>query len=117
VLIADDDPLILRLLQITLGQAGHDVSTATDGREALEMITEALPDLVVLDGMMPELDGLEVLRLLKADPATAALPVVLMTARSEEDDVTTGRNLGAAEYLVKPFPPADLLAIVDRLSG
>jgi DNA-binding response OmpR family regulator len=117
VLIADDDPMILRLMDVALGAAGHEVTTAVDGRDALDQMQQANPDIIVLDGMMPELGGLEVLQTLKSDAATSTIPVVLMTARAEEDDIARGLDLGASEYLVKPFPPKDLIDIIGRLSS
>jgi DNA-binding response OmpR family regulator len=117
VLIADDDPMILRLLDVSLSAAGHTVVTAADGREALELIEQDTPDIVVLDGMMPELGGLEALQSLKNAKSTADLPVILMTARAEEDDIAKGLELGATLYLVKPFPPKELVAAVERLTA
>jgi CheY-like chemotaxis protein len=115
VLIADDDPLILRLLEVSLAGVGHSVVLATDGREALDLVRQEKPDILLLDGMMPELSGLEVLQALKDDKATKDLPVVLMTALSERDDIAKGLELGANEYLVKPFSPKDMIAVIDRL--
>jgi len=117
ILIADDDPMILRLLEASLGAAGHDIATAVDGREVLETIEDTKPDIVILDSMMPEVSGLEVLKVLKANETLMHLPVILMTARAEEEDIAEGLQLGAKEYLVKPFPPKDLVAVIDRLAG
>ena len=117
VLVADDDPMILRLLETALGAAGHDVLTANDGREALNQLQNELPDIVILDGMMPEVGGLEVLQFLKGRDDTRDLPIVLMTARAEEEDIAQGLEMGATEYLVKPFPPKIIVELVSRLTG
>ena len=116
VLIADDDPMILRLLDVSLTAAGHTVVLAEDGREALDLVVLEKPDILLLDGMMPVLTGQEVLQALKNDAATNDLPVVLMTALTESEDIAKGLELGATEYVVKPFSPKDMIAIVNRLS-
>jgi len=115
ILIADDDPMVLRLLEIKLGQAGHDVITAEDGIKALDVISGDLPDLVILDGMMPGLDGLEVLQRLKADDGTKDIPVIMLTARTQEEDVEEGISSGAADYVTKPVKSEELIACIERL--
>lgn len=117
VLIADDDELLIRLLEHKLGQKGLAVISVGDGERALEAVRETLPDLVVLDGMMPGLDGFEVLRRLKEDEATRRIPVVMLTARKMEADVVAGLTLGADEYMVKPFMPEELMMRIGRLLG
>lgn len=115
VLAADDESGILRLLEINLRKAGYTVETAVDGREALEKIIAAPPDLVLLDVMMPHMDGFEVLRRLREDPATTALPIVMLTARAQDADVFHGLKSGATSYLTKPFNPSEMLALVRHL--
>jgi DNA-binding response OmpR family regulator len=117
ILLADDDPMILRLLEVKLGQAGHDIITAEDGLQALDAVLGGLPDLVVLDGIMPGLDGLEVLQRLQADERTKGIPVIMLTARTQEKDVADGLSSGAADYVAKPVRPDELIACIERLIG
>jgi DNA-binding response OmpR family regulator len=115
-MIADDDGLLRRLLRHRLEAHGFAVEEAEDGGQALARLREeALPDVLVLDAMMPGVDGFETLRQLRAEPATARLPVVMLTARREEADVVSGLSLGADDYLVKPFMPEELLLRIRRL--
>ncbi len=113
ILIADDDPMIIRLLEIKISQQGYDVITAEDGLQALDTALDQLPDLIVLDGMMPGLDGLEVLRRLRQNPATENTPIILLTARDQLEDVEEALSSGASTYLVKPVNPQDLIATID----
>ncbi|MFN7108044.1 MAG: PleD family two-component system response regulator [Brevundimonas sp.] len=115
VLIADDDPLLRDLLTHKLTAAGYVVLVAEDGRQALDQCHQQRPDLVVLDGMMPIVDGFEVLRRLKATPDTSGLPVIMLTALRREEDIVGALKLGAADYLVKPFIPDELVARIGRL--
>ena len=117
VLIADDDPLIVRLLEHKLQQNGYDVISVEDGALALETTFKELPDLLVLDGMMPGLDGFEVLRRLKDSDNTKDIPVIMLTARAQERDIVDGLSMGADDYLVKPFIPDELLARIRRFIG
>jgi DNA-binding response OmpR family regulator len=117
VVVADDDPDIRRLVQITVSNAGCDVTVAADGEEALEMIRSAPPDLVILDVLMPRMDGWEVARELKGDPATAGVPIMFLTSRGQEHDVLEGFNSGAADYMVKPFSPRELQVRVRAVLG
>jgi DNA-binding response OmpR family regulator len=114
ILIADDDPLLRGLVEHKLSAAGHEIFTAGDGAAAMVEISAQKPHLIVLDAMMPVLDGFEVLRRLKADPETAALPVIMLTALKREQDVVGALQLGAADYLVKPFIPDELVARIRR---
>lgn len=114
ILIVDDDELLIMLLEHKLGQRGLNVLSATDGQEGLEIAIETLPDLIVLDGMMPVLDGFEVLRRLKEHPDTKDIPVIMLSARRLEQDILNGLNLGAADYLVKPFMPEELFLKIQR---
>jgi diguanylate cyclase (GGDEF)-like protein len=112
VLIADDDPDIARFVELNLSLEGFEVEVVHDGEAALAAVRRELPDLVLLDVMMPRLDGVEVLRQLRADTATAALPVVLLTAKSLSADKVVGLSAGADDYIVKPFDTLELVARV-----
>lgn len=115
ILVADDDQDILDLVTFKLEQAGYAVSTAHDGPGALASAKAACPDLAVLDVTMPGLSGLDVCLALRADPATSRVPVILLTARSQEIDVQTGFDVGADDYIPKPFSPRELLSRVEAL--
>lgn len=121
VLIADDDPDILELVRFKLEGAGFEVVTAVDGEAALAEARRQPPDLAVLDVMMPKMSGIEVCRALREDAATAAVPVMLLTARSQEVDVERGFGVGASDYLIKPFSPRELVsrvrALLERPAG
>ena len=117
VLVVDDDPKIVRLVEMNLTQEGYQVRTAADGEEALASVAQVRPDLLVLDVMMPRMDGFETLKRLNADPATAELPVSLLTARSQDEDVFEGYGTGARWYLTKPFQPGELRTIVRHVLG
>ena len=108
VVIADDDPDIRRLVEMTVTNAGCDVTVASDGEEALERVRASKPDLVILDVLMPRMDGWEVARALKSDPATREVPVMFLTSRGQEHDVLEGFDSGAVDYMVKPFSPREL---------
>jgi two-component system response regulator MtrA len=108
VLVVDDDPDVCDLVAFKLEQSGYAVRRAVDGDQALREVAAALPDLVLLDIMMPGLSGLEVLRRWREDPATAAMPVIMLTAKARENDVERGFELGADDYMVKPFSPREL---------
>ena len=115
VLLADDDPGLRRLVGTTLGTDDFDLLHATDGEEALQMAKEQHPELVLLDVNMPRRNGFEVCRLLKNDPATSAIKVVMLTARGNDADRAQGREAGADDYFVKPFSPVQLLDKVYAL--
>jgi CheY-like chemotaxis protein len=115
VLIADDDEDILALVRATIERSGHEVMAVGDGAAALSAMAERRPDLAVLDIAMPELDGLEVLRRLRADNETRDLPVILLTAQAQAADVERGFATGASAYVRKPFSPRDLATRVDDL--
>ncbi len=112
VLVVEDERDIRDLVVLHLGQAGFRCRTATGGLEALREVRAAAPDLIVLDLMLPGLDGLDVCRRLRGDPATAAIPIVVLTARADEVDRVLGLELGADDYVVKPFSPKELVARV-----
>jgi PleD family two-component response regulator len=112
VLVADDDRDIARFIELNLGMEGFEVEVVHDGRAALESALRHPPDLVLLDVMMPHLDGVEVLRRLRANPATAATPVVLLTAKAMSADKVVGLTAGADDYIAKPFDTLELIARV-----
>lgn len=114
ILIADDDPLLRTLVEHKLSGAGHQVIGVEDGEAAMREIATRRPDLVVLDAMMPVLDGFEVLRRLKSNADTASLPIIMLTALKREQDIVGALELGAADYLVKPFIPDELVARIRR---
>ena len=115
ILAVDDEKHIVRLVQINLQKEGHEVATANTGKEALEVVSEFAPDLIVMDVMMPEMDGFEALKKLKENPATKEIPVIMLTAKAQDADVFRGWQSGADLYLTKPFNPAELLTFVKRL--
>jgi DNA-binding response OmpR family regulator len=117
VVVADDDADILNLVALTLERAGHQVHRARDGEEALELIRERSPDVAVLDVAMPRLDGLELTRLLRDDPGTRGVRVVLLTARVQDGGAEAGLAAGANDYVRKPFSPRELQARVAALVG
>jgi two-component system, OmpR family, phosphate regulon response regulator PhoB len=118
VLVVDDDPDVCDLVTYKLEQSGFDVRRASDGDAALREVAGKVPDLVLLDIMMPGISGLEVLQRWRADTATAAMPVILLTAKAQENDVERGFELGADDYVVKPFSPRELVrrvtAVISR---
>ena len=117
VLVADDDPDILTLVGFRLERAGYEVLPARDGEEALALALEHQPDLAILDVMMPKLDGYEVTQRLRSNQATSGMPVILLTARVQEADITRGFEAGADDYIKKPFSPQELRARVQAILG
>jgi DNA-binding response OmpR family regulator len=117
VLAADDDEDILDLVAFRLERSGYTVIVARDGEEALELAAKEYPDLAVLDVMMPKVDGFEVTRRLRADEATSRMPIIILTARSQDADVQQGFEAGADDYLRKPFSPDELRARVQAILG
>ncbi|MBI2298154.1 MAG: response regulator [Armatimonadetes bacterium] len=115
ILAVDDEKHIVRLIQVNLERAGYQVSTANDGVQALDLVAQERPDLIVLDWMMPQLNGMETLKRLKANPATADIPVIMLTAKSQDADVFKGWQSGVDCYLTKPFNPMELLTFVKRI--
>src|SRR5438309_5250172 len=112
VLVVEDEPDIRRLIVLHLERDGFRCRTASTGPEALREVKTAIPDLVVLDLMLPELDGLEVCRQLRRDASTAAVPIIMLTAKSDEVDRVVGLEIGADDYVSKPFSPKELVARV-----
>lgn len=115
ILVVDDDPDIFVIVQTNLEGAGCEVVGASDGVEGLERIRTENPDLVILDVLMPEMDGWEVLSQIESDPRTAGLPVIMLTCKSEDTDILRGLEEGAVEYVTKPFYPENLVASVKIL--
>src|SRR5262245_15341197 len=115
ILAVEDERHIGRLVEVNLQRAGYGVVTAIDGQDALEKVKAEKPDLVVLDVMMPFMDGFEVLRNLKANPETAEIPVIMLTAKAQDADVFRGWQSGVDCYLTKPFNPMELLTFVKRI--
>jgi len=115
VLVVDDDRVIQQLLVVNLELEGYDVDTASDGEQALEKIASVDPDIVLLDIMMPKYDGWEVCRRAKADPATAHIPIIFLSARAQDLDVRRGYEIGVAAYMTKPFDPLELMDVVKRV--
>ena len=117
VLVADDDAVILRLLEVNFVLEGYEVVTADRGETALDRARSGGFDLVVLDVMMPGMDGWEVCERLKADPETAGIPIVFLSARTQDQDRERGARLGVSAYVTKPFDPEELLALAERLTA
>ncbi|MFQ3550041.1 MAG: response regulator [Armatimonadota bacterium] len=115
ILAVDDEKNILRLLQVHLERAGYQVVTAMDGKDAILKIGQHKPDLIVLDVMMPQMDGFEVLRALRRNQSTRDIPVIMLTAKSQDADVLKGWQSGVDCYLTKPFNPVELLSFVKRI--
>jgi two-component system alkaline phosphatase synthesis response regulator PhoP len=115
ILAVDDEKHIVRLVQITLAKEGYEIVTAHNGREALEQVESEKPDLVIMDVMMPEMDGLEALASLKGNTETANIPVIMLTAKAQDTDVFRGWQTGADLYLTKPFNPMELVTFVKRI--
>lgn len=115
ILVCDDDPLLVDLLSYRLSARGFEVIVAKDGGEALDGLVEAKPDAIVLDAMMPVVDGYEVLRRVRENEAWSSVPVIMLTARKQERDVVEALELGASDYVVKPFIPEELVARLTRL--
>ncbi|HWI66230.1 MAG TPA: response regulator [Symbiobacteriaceae bacterium] len=114
VLVVEDDPQIARIVQIKLKNNGFEVFHAPDGAAGLSAIRELRPDLVLLDVMMPVMDGYQVLRTIRSEPDLAQIPVIMLTAKGQERDILAGFKDGATDYIVKPFSPAEVVARVQR---
>ncbi len=115
VLVVDDDPQVLKLLRLNFEMEGYDVEAAPDGAAALAAAARRRPDAVVCDVMMPGMDGLEVVRRMRADPDLADVPIVVVSAKAQRSDMRDGVDAGADEYVTKPFDPQDVLDAVARL--
>lgn len=115
ILIVDDEADILHFLELVLRERGYEVTTASTGREAIQLAGAIRPNLVLLDIMMPQMDGWEVLRLLRVDEATAQIPVAMVSARTDPRDRVQGLQEGAVDYICKPFSLDDLIAKVEAI--
>ena len=113
ILVAEDEKQIADMIAFKLTNGGHHVIRAEDGEQAVNLAARELPDLILLDAMMPGLNGFEVLRRLKGDPTLRAVPVIMVTAKGHERDVLTGLRGGAVDYVVKPFSLKELSARID----
>lgn len=116
ILVCDDERHIVRLIQVNLERQGYQVVTAFDGKEGLEKVRSEKPDLMVLDVMMPYMDGFEVLKTLRREPEYENLPVIILTAKAQDKDVFEGYHYGADMYLTKPFNPMELVTFVKRIA-
>jgi len=117
ILVVDDEIYIVHILDFSLGMEGYEVLTALDGEQAVEKARAEHPDLIVLDIMMPKLDGYETCKRLKADPATKDIPVILLSAKGRNVDQKVGFEVGADDYITKPFSPRKLVERINALLG
>lgn len=117
VLVVDDDDVIRQLITVNLELEGFEVTTAVDGQDCLDKVKDVAPAVITLDIMMPRLDGWETASRLRADPDTAGIKVVLLSARAQETDLERGNRIGVDDYLTKPFDPDELISTVRRLAG
>jgi DNA-binding response OmpR family regulator len=115
VLVVEDDPTILQLLEVNFEMEGFDVVLATDGAIGLERARDSAPDIIVSDVMMPNMSGVEMVAALKDDPATASIPIILLSAKAQGTDIRAGIDAGADDYVTKPFEPLDLIDRVNAL--
>ena len=115
ILVAEDEPNTVHLIARILAREGHEVIEAKTGAEALDVLERAAPDLVILDVMMPELDGFQALAKIRSDPRHQKLPVIMLTAKRQPEDVARGWATGADTYLTKPFSPLELTELIKRL--
>ena len=112
ILIVEDETDLLEVMQFNLSREGYRILTSTAGDDGLQLARKRAPDLVILDLMLPGMDGIEVCRRLRADPITQSIPVIIVTAKAEESDVVLGLGVGADDYVLKPFSPKELIARV-----
>ena len=115
VLIVEDEPAQVEVLRYNLEKKGYRTSVALDGEKALMLVEEEAPDLVILDWMLPDISGIEICRQLKAQPKTRALPVIMLTARGEERDRVRGLEIGADDFVVKPYSTSEMIARVKAV--
>lgn len=117
ILIAEDEESLLRLETILLSSKGYRVTAVTEGRAALAAIDADRPDIVILDIMLPDMDGLDVCRRIRSDPATASIPVIILTGKKNSQDVSAGMAAGADAYVTKPFRTASVIEAIEKLLG
>jgi len=115
LLLVEDEPAILDLLEFTLAPKGYNIKRATDATTALAIVRDALPDLMILDWMLPGESGVQLARVLRSDQRTKGMPIIMLTARAEEADKISGLDAGADDYMTKPFSPRELVARVNAL--
>ncbi len=115
ILVVDDEVNITQILEFSMGAEGYEVITASNGEEAIDKARKEQPDLIILDIMMPRIDGYEACRILKANPLTKNIPVVLLTAKGRDVDKRLGYEVGATDYIVKPFSPNKLIERINEL--
>jgi DNA-binding response OmpR family regulator len=115
ILAVDDEPELTDLMHYHLVRAGHEVTTAANGWEAIHAVRASRPDIILLDLMLPDLDGFGVCEILRRDPATATIPIIIVSAWASTDSRNLGLELGALDYITKPFSPPELVARVNRL--
>jgi two-component system, OmpR family, alkaline phosphatase synthesis response regulator PhoP len=114
ILLVDDEPALLELIKIRLEANGYEIISASDGQQALDLARKEMPELIILDLMLPKVDGYQVCRLLKSDDKYKKIPILLFTACAQESDKESGREAGADGYIVKPFEPNSLLAKIKE---
>ena len=115
ILVVDDEKQLVSLVKLHMEMAGYEVVSADDGEKAISIIREENPGLVILDLMIPKIDGWEVCRLMRAEPKTVDVPVIMLSARTDTEDKLKGFECGADDYVTKPFSPRELVARVNRL--
>ena len=115
ILVIEDDPVVARLMQYTLTKHGYEVQTASNGLEGLRKARQERPDLIILDVMLPGIDGYEICHRLRAEPRTSAIPIMIYSAKGQEDDLAAGQRVGANDYLMKPAEPYEITRMVGRL--
>jgi len=115
ILVVDDESALTELIDFHLSRAGYEVSTAASGWEAIDAVKQSRPDMMLLDLMLPDLDGFGVCEILRRDPLTATIPIIIVSAWASPDSRSLGLELGALDYLTKPFSPRDLVERVHRL--
>src|SRR3569833_1504485 len=114
ILVVDDEPNLVRMMELVLGSKGHQMIVAHNGEEALARVAEQKFDLILLDIMMPRVDGYEVVRRLRADPDYASIPIIMLSAKAQDADVEKGHEVGVNEYVTKPFSPPHLVEVVNK---
>jgi len=117
ILVVDDEIYIVHILDFSLGMEGYEVITALDGEEALKKIKDNKPDLIVLDIMMPKMDGYETCKVLKSNEDTKDIPIILLSAKGRNVDMQTGYDVGANDYITKPFSPRKLVERINSMLG
>jgi CheY-like chemotaxis protein len=117
ILVVDDEPALLRLMEFVLDRQGYRLVTATNGEEALEQARASRPDVIVLDIMMPKLDGYQVAEALRADAELSGIPIIMLSAKAQEEDIERGVEAGVDRYITKPFSPEELAVIVSEYAG